>query len=74
MEVPVNDSDLAAMTYRDAVRWAAQDGYFLLDRLERIARARAYKTGWVYYNRDRPLEEVLKEHEEYVRTHRELTR
>jgi superfamily II DNA or RNA helicase len=71
IEVPVTDTDLREMTYRDVMRWAAdRDGYFFPDRLESIATARAYKPGWVHYNRDRPLEEILKEHDEYVRARR----
>jgi superfamily II DNA or RNA helicase len=75
IEVPVTDNDLHDMTYRDALRWAAdKDGGLITARLERIATARGYAPGWVYYKRDRRLEEVLKEYEEYKRALRkELT-
>ena len=75
IEVPVTDNDLRDMTYRDVIKWAAgKDGYPLLDRLERIATARSYKTRWIYYNCDRPIEELLKERDEFVRARRELAR
>jgi superfamily II DNA or RNA helicase len=35
---------LAAMTYRQALRWAGDD----TDRLQRVAAARGYKPGWVH--------------------------
>jgi superfamily II DNA or RNA helicase len=76
VEVPVTDIDLREMTYRDALKWAAdQDGRLVVERLERIARARDFRPGWVFYNRDRPLDEVLEAYAEYRRALREeLTR
>ena len=60
VEVPVDDADLAHMTFKHQMRWAAdRDGHFLLDRLERIARVRGCKPGWVYYQRNRNLADVL---------------
>jgi superfamily II DNA or RNA helicase len=76
IEVPVTDTDLREMTYRDLLKWAAdQDGRLMVERLERIARARDFKPGWIYYNRDRPLDEALEAYAEYRRALREeLTR
>lgn len=62
IEVPVTDADLADMTYRGALRWAAdKDGRLLAARLERIARARGFKPGWVFNHQGRLLDHVLED-------------
>jgi hypothetical protein len=62
VEVPCDDSDLANMTYRDCMTWAADaDGNFIDKRLQRIAAARGYRPGWVYYKKKQTLVEALQE-------------
>jgi DNA repair protein RadD len=55
VEAPVDDADLAMMSYRDLLRWAAGDRA----RLRRIARVKGYRAGWVGHNEGRDWEEVL---------------
>ena len=60
VEVPVNDTELREMSYRAALRWAAgDDGRLLSARLERIARARGFKAGWVFHHQGRFLQHEL---------------
>ncbi len=43
---PLIETDrLAAMSYRQALRWGGRDEH----RLHQVARARGYKPGWVFY-------------------------
>ena len=59
IEDPTTDEDLAAMTYKDALRWCAdRSGELRRDRLQRTALAREYKVGWVYYNAGKNWEDV----------------
>jgi len=61
----IGDDDLKVMTYADAMFWAAgEDGRLVKSHLERIARVRNYKSGWVYFNEGRLLRDVLAELEE----------
>jgi superfamily II DNA or RNA helicase len=61
-EVPVNHSDLADMTYRAALRWAADpNGHLVRKRLDRIARARGYAEGWAWHLAGRHWERVWQE-------------
>jgi superfamily II DNA or RNA helicase len=62
VEAPISDADLHDMTYRAALRWAADDlGYLRPERLQRIARARGFKDGWVWHLRDKHWEQVWQE-------------
>ena len=62
VEVPIDDTDLANMTYRACVTWAADaDGNFIRERLQRIAAARGYKRRWVYYREKETLAKVLQD-------------
>jgi DNA repair protein RadD len=50
VEIPLSDADLARMSYRAVLQWAADHtGRLLADRLQRIARAREYSDGWVWH-------------------------
>jgi DNA repair protein RadD len=63
VEAPVDDTDLALMSYRDLLRWADGDRA----RLKRVARVKGYRPGWVGYNEGHPWEEVW----EAAKRHRE---
>ncbi len=60
IETPVNDTVLAAMSYRAALQWAADHkGRLVRERLQRVARARAYNDGWVWRCTGRHWVDVL---------------
>jgi hypothetical protein len=59
VEMPVSDSDLADMTYRAALQWAADDtGRLVPERLQRMARAKGYREGWAWHLAGRNWEHV----------------
>jgi DNA repair protein RadD len=67
VEEPRDDSDLADMTYRAALDWAAEsDGVMRSStRLNRVARARGYSRMWVSYTLGCSVEEVLEKAKRY---------
>ena len=65
IETPVDDDDIADMTYRTRSMGRRPGRQFLLDRLERIARARDFKPGWVWYHRNKRLVDVLRDVEQW---------
>ena len=63
IETPVNDAELAGMSYHSVLRWASGiDGRLVRDRLERGARSRGYRAYWVERNAGRHCEQVWEEH------------
>jgi hypothetical protein len=47
------------MGYRASLQWAADDdGKLVAGRLQRIARVRGYKPGWVRYNTGQNWQQV----------------
>jgi superfamily II DNA or RNA helicase len=59
---PPSDADLAAMSYKSCLLWAAgSDGRLQRDRLERLAIARGYTAGWVWHQTGKHFEEALTE-------------
>jgi superfamily II DNA or RNA helicase len=74
VEQPASDVDLAGMTYRAAMTWAAnENGKFIRSRLERIADVRRYAPGWVYHKKKQSLDDVLAEIERYKRERAQST-
>jgi ribosomal protein L40E len=64
----VSDQSLSQMTYRAVMQWAAgADGRFDVSRLERIAYARGYRSGWIYMQTTKTLDTVLDEIRLYSR-------
>ena len=66
VETPVDDAELASMDYHAVLRWASGvDGRLARDWLERVARARGYRSYWVERNAGRRWERVWEEHLEW---------
>jgi hypothetical protein len=70
-ETPPTDLDIANMSLRDVLRWAANDdGRLLGQRLMRVAEVRGYKVGFAYHNAGRPWQHV---YDDMMRWHRKET-
>jgi hypothetical protein len=67
----IDDAELARMSYYRLLEWCiGRDGKLRRDRLIRVASAKNYSAGWVYYNTGKRFDQVWRGVERWQKEHK----